>query len=56
MNFPDFEVDETAREVGDALRSSRRSHETAVDLEVPLYHVEYEITNVTQTQNESSQP
>jgi hypothetical protein len=56
MNFPYFEVDEIAREASNALRSSRRSHETAVDLEVPLYHVEYEITNLTQAQNESPQP
>ena len=40
MSFSDFEVDEVAREAGDAARSSRRAHEIAVELEVPLYHVD----------------
>jgi len=40
MSIPDLEVDEVACEARDAARSSRRAYEIAVDLEVPLYHVD----------------
>lgn len=36
MSFPDPGTDETS----DASQAPRRLHETAVDLEVPLYHVD----------------